>query len=400
MMRRSKPPARVGTRIRPGPRSWPVSGTRARPGTRASGPVRSRVRGGSRRRLGSARPRVRVGLLVIALLLSVSPVVVGLLPGVGARAHADPEPPPNASDAARQLAAAQRDAEQLTEQWHEAQDALETKQLQAKRADAAVELSRKAAQKARTAEERYRVEVDPVVSEAYQQGRLDQLNVLITSDSPSDFLDQMTALDGFTADRLDKLNRLVELVTVTTRAQADADGAADRARQAADEARQAVTEIGVRKKRADTRIEETERLLHRLSPEEKAARTRDEGDPGLIPLGTSKGALALKIAMTRMQMPYVWGADGPRSFDCSGLMYWAFKKVGITLPRSSSAQAQVGRPVARKDLRPGDMVFFYTPVSHVGFYAGNGKVLNAVQTGDVVRYSDLSRMRYHSARRL
>ena len=339
--------------------------------------------------------RARVGVLVVGFS-----VAAGLVAGSGTPVYADPEPPPDASEAAKQLAAAQRDAEQLTEQWHEAQDALDAKQSEAERADAAVPLARKAAQKARAAEERYRGEVDPMVAEAYQQGRLDQLNVLITSDSPSDFLDQMTALDGFTADRLDKLGRLVDLVAVTGRAQADADGAAARARQTADEAQQAFTEIGVRKKRAEARIDEAERLLGRLSPAEKAARIKDEGDPGSVILGTSKGALALKLAMTRMKMPYVWGADGPKSFDCSGLMYWAFKKVGITLPRSSSAQAQVGRPVARKDLQPGDMVFFYSPVSHVGFYAGNGKVLNAVQTGDVVRYSDLSRMRYHSARRL
>lgn len=342
------------------------------------------------------RPQLRVcvGLLAAALFVLVS-LRVSDTP-----AYADPEPPPNASDVAKQLAAAQREAEELTEQWHEAQDTMDAKQTEARRADAAVEAPRRAVQKARAAEERYRVEVDPVVAEAYQGGRLDQLNVLITSDSPSDFLDQMTALDMFTADRLEKLNRLVDLVAVTTRAQAEADGAAARARQAAVEAEDAYTEIGVRKKRAETRIDAAEKLLARLSPAEKAARTKDEGNPVGVILGSSKGALALKIAMTRIRKPYIWGADGPNSFDCSGLMYWAFKKVGITLPRSSSAQAKVGRPVARSDLQPGDMVFFYSPVSHVGFYAGNGKVLNAVQTGDVVRYSDLSRMRYHSARRL
>jgi cell wall-associated NlpC family hydrolase len=70
------------------------------------------------------------------------------------------------------------------------------------------------------------------------------------------------------------------------------------------------------------------------------------------------------------------------------------------MPRSSAAQSQVGRPVSRSELQPGDLVFFYHPVSHVGFYAGDGKVLNAVQTGDVVRYSDLSKMNFNSARRL
>jgi cell wall-associated NlpC family hydrolase len=317
-----------------------------------------------------------------------------------APARADPSPPPNASDTAKKLANAQREAEALTEQWHAAQDEMDVKRGEAQRADAAVGPARKAVLQAKADEERYRASVDQVVADAFQGGRLDQLNVLFTSDSPSDFVDQMTALDGFSADRLQVLDRMVQLVAVTTKAQAEADGAAARARQAADEARSAFSEIGVRKRAAEGRINEAERLLARLDPAERAARVTDEGLPVDTVLGTSKGALALKAAMTRMRRPYVWGADGPSSFDCSGLMYWAFKTVGITLPRSSSAQSQVGRPVSKDDLQPGDMVFFYTPVSHVGFYAGNGKVLNAVQTGDVVRYSDLSRMDYHSARRL
>jgi len=94
-------------------------------------------------------------------------------------------------------------------------------------------------------------------------------------------------------------------------------------------------------------------------------------------------------------------APGQHTFDCSGLVYWAFKRLGITMPRSSSQQALVGKPVSKSDLRPGDLIFFYHPVSHVGFYAGDGKVLNAVQTGDVVRYTELSRMKsYAGARRM
>jgi cell wall-associated NlpC family hydrolase len=343
---------------------------------------------------------VRAPLRAVVGLLTSLLLAMAFLTAVTPRAQADPEPPPDSSDAAEQLAVAQREAEVLTEQWHEAQDTLDAKRGEAQRAEDAVDPARKAARRARANEERYRTQVDPIVAEAFESGRLDQLNVLITSDSPSDFLDQMTALDMFTADRLDKLNRLVALTAETARAQAEADAAAARADRAVVEAKAAYQEIGARKKQADIRIDQAEKLLARLSPAQRARRIRDEGDPGNVVLGSGKGALAMKIAMTRLRKPYAYGADGPNSFDCSGLMYWAFKKVGITLPRSSSAQALVGKPVAKSDLKPGDLVFFYTPVSHVGFYAGNGKVLNAVQTGDVVRYSDLSKMRYHSARRL
>ena len=116
--------------------------------------------------------------------------------------------------------------------------------------------------------------------------------------------------------------------------------------------------------------------------------------------GSSLGAQALAQAITKMGKPYVWGADGPNAFDCSGLMKWAFEQIGKDLPRSSSAQSQVGESVSKSDLKPGDLVFFYSPVSHVGIYAGNGKVLNAPTEGESVKYTDIDRMPFHNAQRI
>nr|WP_028925683.1 NlpC/P60 family protein [Pseudonocardia acaciae] len=333
---------------------------------------------------------------VMALILGV--VLVG-------PAYADPPPPPGApkpSDAAAQLASAQHEAEALTEQWHAAKDQLDARNEQAQRAQAAVEPSRQAAERAQAAEEKFRVQVvDKVTSEAMESGRLDELNALVLSDSPSDFLDQMTTLESFTSDQKAMLDQAQALVAAATEARTEAGNAVTRAQEAAAQARTALDEIGVRKQQADTRIAQAQQLLGRLSPAEKAARTADEGSPLGVVLGTSKGALALKAAMSRMGGPYVWGGTGPRGFDCSGLVYWAFKRVGITMPRSAASQASVGKPVQKSDLQPGDLIFFYSPITHVGIYAGNGKVLNAVQTGDTVRYSDLSRMKsYAGARRL
>ncbi|TCK25127.1 C40 family peptidase [Pseudonocardia endophytica] len=114
----------------------------------------------------------------------------------------------------------------------------------------------------------------------------------------------------------------------------------------------------------------------------------------------SLGMKALEMAKSKLGKPYVWGADGPNAFDCSGLMKWAFEQVGKDLPRSSSAQSQVGTPVSKSDLQPGDVVFFYSPVSHVGIYAGNGKILHASEPGEPVKYSDMDRMPFHNAVRL
>ncbi|HEX4247210.1 MAG TPA: NlpC/P60 family protein [Pseudonocardia sp.] len=112
------------------------------------------------------------------------------------------------------------------------------------------------------------------------------------------------------------------------------------------------------------------------------------------------GARALAAALTAKGTPYVWGGTRPGGFDCSGLMLWSFKRAGLTLPRTAAAQSVVGQPVSLANLQPGDLVFFYSPVSHVGIYVGNGQVLNAPQTGDVVKLSPIARMPFHNARRI
>jgi cell wall-associated NlpC family hydrolase len=109
---------------------------------------------------------------------------------------------------------------------------------------------------------------------------------------------------------------------------------------------------------------------------------------------------ALSRAMSKMGVPYVWGAVGPNAFDCSGLVMWSYKQQGINLPRTAAAQSQVGNPVSRSQLRPGDLVFFYSPVSHVGIYVGNNKILNASESGKPVKISSMANMPFHNARRI
>ena len=116
----------------------------------------------------------------------------------------------------------------------------------------------------------------------------------------------------------------------------------------------------------------------------------------------SRGAAttALAAAQSKIGARYVWGAEGPNAFDFSGLVQWAFKQAGVNLPRTSRAQATVGTPVAKSDLRPGDLVFFYRPIRHVGIYMGDGKVLNASSKKTGVKVSDLKRMKFTTARRI
>jgi hypothetical protein len=99
----------------------------------------------------------------------------------------------------------------------------------------------------------------------------------------------------------------------------------------------------------------------------------------------------LNAAASRVGAPYVWGATGPDSFDCSGLVQWSFAKIGIRMPRVSQEQFFTGPHVPYKDARPGDLLFFHndptdpTNIDHVAIYIGNGQEIEAPHTGDVVK---------------
>ncbi|UQZ89879.1 hypothetical protein C4J81_11920 [Deltaproteobacteria bacterium Smac51] len=125
---------------------------------------------------------------------------------------------------------------------------------------------------------------------------------------------------------------------------------------------------------------------------------------GANPLGLA----AAKTAKKYLGVPYVYGGRSPKGFDCSGLALYVYKLHGITLPATSSKQAKAGQPVKRKELLPGDLVFFRTSalggVGHVGIYIGNGQFIHAPGTGRKVTTAGLDekyfKARYHSARRV
>jgi peptidoglycan DL-endopeptidase CwlO len=112
------------------------------------------------------------------------------------------------------------------------------------------------------------------------------------------------------------------------------------------------------------------------------------------------GGSAMGRALSKVGAPYRWGATGPNAFDCSGLVKWSFGSAGRALPRSSRAMAGAGTPVSKANLQPGDLVFFYKPISHVGIYIGNGKIVHASRKGQPVKVSDMGRMKFTKAVRL
>jgi cell wall-associated NlpC family hydrolase len=110
--------------------------------------------------------------------------------------------------------------------------------------------------------------------------------------------------------------------------------------------------------------------------------------------------IAVMWARRQLGKPYVWAADGPNTFDCSGLTQYVWAKAGVSLPHSSRMQFHSGRRVSRSELRPGDLVFYGSPIHHVGIYIGGGMYINAPQTGDVVKISSIYRKEWTGAVRL
>jgi cell wall-associated NlpC family hydrolase len=123
------------------------------------------------------------------------------------------------------------------------------------------------------------------------------------------------------------------------------------------------------------------------------------------PAPSPQAAAAVRAALDQIGKPYLWGATGPGSFDCSGLVRWAYAQAGVALPRTSREQFRAGPPVAGGGLRPGDLVFWATDptdpstIHHVGIYVGQGLMVHAPYTGALVRFDPLHPGGYAGATR-
>ncbi|WP_207280101.1 C40 family peptidase [Tomitella cavernea] len=102
---------------------------------------------------------------------------------------------------------------------------------------------------------------------------------------------------------------------------------------------------------------------------------------GALPIPSPRGLVALGAAMTQVGKPYAWGAEGPNSYDCSGLVWWAYRQLGIDIGRTTYDQIYDGVNVPLNNIQPGDLIIFREDNSHIGIYAGFGQVWNAYDYG-------------------
>ncbi|MYS19402.1 Cell wall-associated hydrolase, NlpC family [Streptomyces sp. DvalAA-14] len=129
----------------------------------------------------------------------------------------------------------------------------------------------------------------------------------------------------------------------------------------------------------------------------KAAKIAAQEKTKKVAANSSIADQAIAFARSQLNKPYVWGATGPDSWDCSGLTQAAYKAAGITLPRTTYDQVDVGTRVSEADLQPGDLIFFYSDVSHVGLYIGGGNMIHAPHTGTVVKIAPITEMPFYAA---
>jgi cell wall-associated NlpC family hydrolase len=236
-----------------------------------------------------------------------------------------------------------------------------------------------------------RSDVQDAIIRQYQGQSLSASGQMLLSEDSSAFLSQISTMSavGHLQDRVfdDFATELEALDIRSDATQKRVDQVAELEQQLADE-----------KTTIDDKLAESESLLDRLKDEEREAILSRGTDrvPSDVP-ASGRAAAAVQYAMSKVGNSYVYGAAGPSSFDCSGLTMMAWAQAGVALPHSSSAQYGSGPHVAASDLIPGDLVFYYSPISHVGIYIGNGMIVHAANPGAGVRVSGLHTMPYVGA---
>src|SRR5690625_1213112 len=221
--------------------------------------------------------------------------------------------------------------------------------------------------------------VDHLATMRYRGGDTGAARAAVLADSPDDLLrrlDALRRLSGATTSAL-ATSRTASARAASLRE--EAARAAEAAKASAREASERTAELDRRAQEMAERVDEVRRRVDALSDAQRALWAGGPVMPEdyVAPPVDGVNSAALRTALTRLGAPYSWGATGPSSFDCSGLMVWAYAREGKALPRSSQAQAVAGAPVARTDIRPGDLVIYYPGATHVGRDAGDGLVRRA-----------------------
>ena len=345
-----------------------------------------------------AVPRPTSPLLRSLSVLSATAVVIGLSATSGQAAPATPAPggaaaPTTSAEALTQMRTLYKQFATLSEDYDDA------KVLLGKRTAA----SRAATARAATAQLAVagnRDQVKRLVRSEARSDRFGSFGAMLSSKSPGEFVAQASLIDVVTSRR-------AAVLVAATRASAAATAAEGQAKAATAAAAKLTRELAARKADLSRRSAQAAALFQRLSAAERMALTAAQtpeaatrasrsgraeppstAPPANVPV-SGRAGVAVATARAQIGKPYVWGATGPGTFDCSGLTGYSWRAAGVTLPRTSRQQYAAGVKVSRSALQPGDLVYFGSPIYHVAIYIGNNMMVSAPQPGDVVKYQSV-----------
>jgi cell wall-associated NlpC family hydrolase len=249
--------------------------------------------------------------------------------------------------------------------------------------------------------------IGAIAADQYKSGPLSKSLELLFSSDPSLYLSTAGSLEAVTRKKSADLKKFS---VATQRLNATSLTVADKLSLVK------AAEAKFRKQLAiaNSKLDEAEALLAKLTAaererlaklnddEENADQQRSLADAGKYGSVSGRGGVAIKYALAQIGDRYIFGADGLTTWDCSGLTMRAFGAAGVSLPHSSRAQYKYGKAISRKELQPGDLVFFGKPISHVAIYLGGNRMLHAPRKGSRVKIAefDLGRKPYIGARRL
>jgi cell wall-associated NlpC family hydrolase len=324
---------------------------------------------------------------------------------------------PSVQDVQARVDSLYHQAEQASERYNTAREQLESarERLASLRADLA---------RQQRAVKRLREQVVSAVVAQSQGGTLTSTTKLILSPDPDTFLQGLVARSQLDAERSEKMadfaaqvkqlelrqaaaDRTVDEIDRTTQRLAREKAEIDRKAHAAKEllnelkakaAARRAARIAARREAARREAAaqaEASRSGNRTAPAPSTS-TPTPSTPS-APAPSSGAQAAVNYALAQVGDAYVYGASGPDAFDCSGLTMMAWAQAGVSLPHSSSSQMSSGTPVSSSQLQPGDLVFYYSPVSHVGIYIGNGRIVHAANPSDGVLTAPVFSMPYSGA---
>jgi peptidoglycan DL-endopeptidase CwlO len=331
--------------------------------------------------------RAAVSVTAAVAVVSVSPAPALALPS--AQQQQQPKPPNTASEALAQYEKLTAKAEQVNEDLLAAKTDLKKKQKVLAQAKQDRANAQKSQEQAKADEEAFRGQVDELTNASFQGARFNKLSALLTGSSSEDFLERATALGVLAQDNEKALSKLSSAVDLAASAQAKAADAQNRAKEATDAAAQLTAKIEKSARDLDKQIKVVEAAYDELSGEEQAELTSAGPADGDVFLGgPGAGGKAAEVAMAQVGDPYIYGAEGPDSFDCSGLVMFAYEAAGISLPHSSRAQYGYGTSVGYGQWKIGDLLFYGSSASsihHVAMYIGGGQLVHASQSGVPVK---------------